>query len=79
MTRITGQNFIGGHRSGAGTVHLQSVDASTGEALPYHFIQATESEVDAAVSAASAAFPAFRSLPATRRAEFLEADRKSVV
>lgn len=73
MTRITGQNFIGGHRSGAGTVHLQSVDASTGEALPYHFIQATESEVDAAVSAASAAFPAFRSLPATRRAEFLEA------
>ena len=61
MTRITGQIFIGGHRSGAGTVHLQSVDASTGEALPYHFIQATESEVNAAVSAASAAFPAFRS------------------
>ena len=73
MFPITGQNFIGGQRSGAGTVHLYSVDASTGEALPYAFVQATETEVDAAVSAANTAFPAFRSLPATRRAEFLEA------
>ena len=73
MSQITGQNFIGGQRSGAGTVHLYSVDASTGEALPYAFVQATETEVDAAVSAANTAFPAFRSLPATRRAEFLEA------
>ena len=73
MTHITGHNFIGGQRSGAGTVQLQSVDASTGEALPYHFIQATEAEVNAAVSAANTAFPAFRNLPAVRRAEFLEA------
>ncbi|MQU60357.1 aldehyde dehydrogenase family protein, partial [Pseudomonas helleri] len=73
MTQITGQNFIGGQRSGAGAVHLQSLDATTGEALPYQFVQATDAEVDAAANAASAAFAAFRSLPASRRAEFLEA------
>ncbi|WP_232462722.1 aldehyde dehydrogenase family protein, partial [Pseudomonas fragi] len=73
MPTITGQNFIGGQRSGAGSVHLHSVDASTGETLPYTFVQATEAEVNAAVGAANSAFPAFRSLPATRRAEFLEA------
>ena len=73
MPTITGQNFIGNQRSGAGSVHLHSVDASTGETLPYTFVQATEAEVNAAVSAANSAFPAFRSLPASRRAEFLEA------
>ena len=73
MTHISGQNFIAGQRCAAGTVHLQSLNASTGEALPYTFIQATEAEVDAAAMAASAAFPAFRGLPASRRAEFLEA------
>ena len=73
MTQITGQNFIGGQRRGAGAVHLQSLDATTGEALPYQFVQATDAEVDAAANAASAAFAAFRSLPASRRAEFLEA------
>ena len=73
MTQITGQNFIGGQRSGAAAVHLQSLDATTGEALPYQFVQATDAEVDAAANAASTAFAAFRSLPASRRAEFLEA------
>ena len=73
MTHISGQNFIAGQRCAAGTVRLQSLDASTGEALPYSFIQATEAEVDAAAMAASTAFATYRSLPATRRAEFLEA------
>jgi NADP-dependent aldehyde dehydrogenase len=62
MTQITGQNFIG-QRSGAGAVHLQSLDATTGEALPYQFVQATDAEVDSAANAASAAFAAFRSCP----------------
>ncbi|MGV8920244.1 MAG: aldehyde dehydrogenase (NADP(+)) [Pseudomonas sp.] len=73
MTQILGHNFIGGQRSAAGTVTLQSLDATTGEALPYTFVQATEAEVDAAAQAAGAAYPAFRSLPAARRAEFLDA------
>ncbi|VXB06624.1 Alpha-ketoglutaric semialdehyde dehydrogenase [Pseudomonas sp. 8AS] len=73
MPAITGHNFIAGGRSAAGSVTLQSLDATTGEALPYSFHQATEAEVDAAARAAAAAYPAYRSLSAVRRAEFLEA------
>ncbi|MHC8286370.1 aldehyde dehydrogenase (NADP(+)) [Pseudomonas sp. XS1P51] len=73
MSQIPGHNYIGGQRSGAGTVKLQSVDASTGEALPHDFYQATPEEVDAAANAAAAAYPAYRSLSAERRAQFLDA------
>ena len=73
MPEIIGHNYIGGARSAAGTVTLRSHDASTGEALPYSFMQATGEEVDAAAQAAAAAYPAFRALSASRRAEFLEA------
>ncbi|WP_447890692.1 aldehyde dehydrogenase (NADP(+)) [Pseudomonas hormoni] len=73
MTRILGHNYIGGQRSAAGAVKLQSIDASTGEALPYDFLQATPEEVDTAATSAAAAYPAFRSLSAERRAQFLDA------
>ncbi|MHC8367065.1 aldehyde dehydrogenase (NADP(+)) [Pseudomonas sp. ZT5P21] len=73
MTRILGHNYIGGQRSAAGSVKLQSVDASTGEALSHDFLQATSQEVDAAAKAAAAAYPAYRSLSAERRAQFLDA------
>jgi alpha-ketoglutaric semialdehyde dehydrogenase len=72
MSRILGHNYIGGQRSAAGTLTLQSVDASTGEALPHDFYQATPEEVDAAAKAAAAAYPAFRRLSAERRAQFLD-------
>ncbi len=48
MPEILGHNFIAGQRSAAGTTRLQSLDATTGEALPYQFTQATETEVDQA-------------------------------
>ncbi|KPA94089.1 aldehyde dehydrogenase family protein, partial [Pseudomonas asplenii] len=73
MPEILGHNFIAGQRSAAGTQHLQSLDATTGEALPYTFVQATEAEVDQAAKAAAAAFAEFRQLAPTRRAEFLDA------
>jgi len=73
MLNIRGHNYIGGGRSAAGSVTLQSVDASSGEALPYEFHQATQDEVNAAAEAAAAAYPEYRSLSASRRAEFLEA------
>ena len=44
MSTVTGHNFIAGRRSAAGTTLLQSLDATTGEALPYHFYQATAEE-----------------------------------
>ncbi|MFY0731843.1 aldehyde dehydrogenase (NADP(+)) [Pseudomonas sp. NFX15] len=73
MTRILGHNYIGGQRSAAGNVKLQSVDATTGEALPDDFYQASVQEVEAAANAAAAAYPAYRSLSAERRAQFLDA------
>jgi alpha-ketoglutaric semialdehyde dehydrogenase len=73
MTRILGHNYIGGQRSAAGSVKLHSVDATTGETLPHDFYQATAQEVDAAASAAASAYPAYRSLSAERRAQFLDA------
>ncbi len=73
MSQTLGHNYIGGQRSAAGTVQLQSVDATTGEALPGYFVQATPEEVDAAAKAAAAAYPAYRRLSAERRAQFLDA------
>lgn len=73
MPNILGHNFIGGTRSASGEPKLKSVDATTGEALPYSFSQATEAEVDAAVQAADAAFLEYRQLSPARRAEFLDA------
>ncbi|MCS5516710.1 aldehyde dehydrogenase family protein [Pseudomonas qingdaonensis] len=70
---FSGHNFIAGQRSALGDTLVYSVDAHTGERLPGGFHQATLSEVDSAVAGASAAFPVFRSLPAVRRAEFLDA------
>ena len=73
MSEILGHNYIGGTRSAAGNIALQSHDANTGEALPFSFVQATADEVDAAAQAAADAYPSFRNLPAARRADFLEA------
>ncbi|TBU81652.1 aldehyde dehydrogenase (NADP(+)) [Pseudomonas daroniae] len=73
MPATIGHNIIGGAFSAAGSVVHQSHDASTGEALPYDFVQATPEEVDAAAKAAAAAYPAYRSLPAAKRADFLDA------
>lgn len=70
---VNGFNFIGGQRSALGDTLVYSIDAHTGEQLAGGFHQATLTEVDNAVAAASAAFPTFRNLPAARRAEFLEA------
>jgi len=73
MTQMTGHSFIGGQRSQQGNTLLQSLDAHTGEPLPYRFFQSTEAEVDAAAQAAAIAFTPYRQLPAERRAQFLDA------
>ncbi|MNO91113.1 Alpha-ketoglutaric semialdehyde dehydrogenase [compost metagenome] len=70
---MTGSNFIGGQRSAAGSVRLQSLDARTGEALPLAFAQATPEEVDAAAQAAEAAFAEYNAMAPQRRAQFLDA------
>lgn len=70
---ILGENFINGERSRLNSLTLASIDAHSGEELPYRFYQATEQEADLACQAAEQAFPAFRSSTAEQRACFLEA------
>lgn len=69
---IIGHNFIAGQRSALGSKVLQSVNASTGEALAYEFHQATEEEVNQACEAASEAFKRYRNTTPEQRALFLE-------
>ena len=71
--QLLGHNYIGGARRAAGDVLLHSLDARTGERLPHAFHQASPEEVDAAANAAANAYPAYRALPAARRADFLDA------
>ncbi|KIY40705.1 ketoglutarate semialdehyde dehydrogenase [Pseudomonas sp. 10-1B] len=73
MLEVSGHNYIAGARSAKGTRTLQSHDASTGEALPYRFHQATNEEVNAAAEAAAVAYPVYRNFSAERRADFLDA------
>lgn len=73
MTTVLGHNYIAGQRSATGTTLLRSLDATTGEALPCTFTQATREEVNAAATAAAGAYPLYRALSAARRAEFLDA------
>ncbi len=73
MFPVLGQQFIAGARSGLGESCHQSVDATTGEVLPYAFHQATIEEVDQAALAAKAAFGPYRQLSPVRRADFLDA------
>ncbi|WPP56664.1 aldehyde dehydrogenase (NADP(+)) [Acinetobacter pittii] len=69
---IIGHNFIGGSRSAQGSTLLKSVNATTGEALPYEFHHATEQEVNQACEAASQAFKTYRHTSPEQRATFLE-------
>ncbi|SQF98706.1 aldehyde dehydrogenase (NADP(+)) [Paucimonas lemoignei] len=73
MTALLGHNFINGARSAAGSVSLHSLDATTGEALPLTFMEATRDEVDASALAAAQAYPAYRTTSALQRATFLDA------
>jgi len=66
-------NHIAGQLRGNGEVLLNSVDAHTGAPLPFAFHQATGDEVEAAVLAAEAAYPAYRATGPAQRAAFLEA------
>ena len=56
MPTVLGHNFIAGARSALGEPQHKSLDATTGEALPYSFYQATDAEMDAAARAAKSAF-----------------------
>ncbi|TNV19524.1 aldehyde dehydrogenase (NADP(+)) [Buttiauxella sp. B2] len=69
---IVGKNYIKGKRSGQSNQTLTSYDAHSGEALPFSFYQATESEANQACDGAQSAFAEYRLTSPEQRAEFLE-------
>lgn len=73
MLELHGNHLIGGLPSAESPNTFQSVNPATGEALPTVFHEATEAEIDRAMTLAAAAFDAFRKTPAETRARFLEA------
>lgn len=69
---ILGKNFIAGTRSGEGTITHESFNATTNEALPYTFWQATTEEVNTACERAGDIAIEFGATPAALRAQLLD-------
>ena len=70
--RISGKNFIGRTLSGNGRHTFQAMDPSSGNALPPHFFEATNDEVDQAIAKSADAFMIYRHTQPELRADFLE-------
>lgn len=70
---MIGKNFIAGRFSAEGGSTVYSYNASTGEALPYGFMEATATEVALACQKAQKAFTNYRTITVEQRALFLEA------
>ena len=70
---ITGAQLIGTTQSDQGQKTFQTSNPRDGKPTPWEFRETTKEELQKAAELAAVAFPAFRDLPGTRRAEFLEA------
>jgi 2,5-dioxopentanoate dehydrogenase len=70
---LTGLQLIAGRESGEGPASFAAVDPRARTPLTPRYREATESEIDRALTAAAAAAAAYRATPAARRADFLRA------
>ena len=70
---LTGTNLIGAEESSQSSETFHGRNPTTGKELETAFHEATEEEIDRAVTIAEEAFGIFRDLLAERRADFLEA------
>ena len=70
---LSGRSIIGFGVSADREEKLYSFSTLTGSVLPESFSVASSEDIETAITKASGAFPVFSSLPAARRAEFLEA------
>lgn len=73
MTELTGQQLLGRTPSSGGPHRFHAVNPATGELLGPEYADATDAEIDAAVSLADAAFDAYRSRTPAEIAGFLDA------
>lgn len=72
MTSITGANLIAGKESTSGTDTYSAINPVSGESIAPAFVNAVESEIDAACEAAFVAFRAERFREREERASLLE-------
>ncbi|MDA8908628.1 aldehyde dehydrogenase family protein, partial [bacterium] len=70
---LTGKQLIGYSESADSKTTFQGMNPATGKPLEPPFHEATETEIDRAVTIADEVFGTFRDLLAERRADFLEA------
>jgi alpha-ketoglutaric semialdehyde dehydrogenase len=70
---FTGTNLIGFSKSSLGDRSFKAFSPSTGTYLDGDFTIATSGEFEQALQLAGQAFPAYKAVPADKRAEFLEA------
>ncbi len=68
---LTGKQIIGFQTKAAGHRNFQGIQATTSEALPQVFVEATDEEANEALTKASAAFKVYRNLSDAQRANFL--------
>lgn len=70
---ITGENYIGFTRSAKGNRVYKTFNPQLNQENPYQFIEASQEEVDKAVTLASEAFKAYKSISRDIKAAFLNA------
>jgi NADP-dependent aldehyde dehydrogenase len=71
--QLTGQQLVEGKWLPGGSQSLRAVNPATSEMLEPAFTHATDTELEAVMSAAKKAFAVTRELPAVRRAQLLDA------
>jgi NADP-dependent aldehyde dehydrogenase len=71
VATFVGLSFVAGARAPAGARTFVATDPATGRSLPTEFHAATPADVDAAVRAASEAFPRYAATLPTARATFM--------
>jgi len=69
---LTGQNFIGNHKSAQGKSTFKAVNPATGRDLDTLFFEATRAEVDQAAQKAELAFRIYRNKSGLEKAAFLD-------
>lgn len=76
---ITGKNYIGNTQSAKGDKTYTTLNPSANEQNPWTFYQASEQEIDEAVSKAKAAFDIYQQVSGKQRAAFLEAIAQNIL
>lgn len=79
MTKLSGNNIIGGSLSGEGTTTFHAENPANKQKLEPGFREATEGEVGRAVEAAAAAFEFYRLKTGAERAVFLDAIAEEII